>query len=278
MGLVMAVLIRGLWTFAAVVLTAAVLVIGGGAALTTNQPTVPTLYFMYAMNCTFTIQNDAGATVSQIPPGTYQVDIRTPLAFGTVPLAGVTDLTACRGAPQFQLTGPGVNIFTTMTAGCEADKTFPATFQAGQSYTAQDLNQPSVTRTVFSIATSGSATVPPPIIGTGKGSVEDPLVGSGVSKATLTATLSAKGALTLTNKGKPITSLPAGRYSFTLLDKDPKAGLTILGPSSKAPINLTGVKFVGKKTRALMLGAGRWSYYAGPRNFHYIVVSGSPAA
>ena len=117
-----------------------------------------------------------------------------------------------------------------MTAGCEADKTFPATFQAGQSYTAQDLNQPSVTRTVFSIATSGSATVPPPIIGTGKGSVEDPLVGSGVSKATLTATLSAKGALTLTNKGKPVTSLPAGRYSFSLLDKDPKAGLTILGP------------------------------------------------
>ena len=136
MNVVMAVLIRGLWTFGAVVLTAAVLVIGGGAALTTNQPTVPTLYFMYAMNCTFTIQNDAGATVSQIPPGTYQVDIRTPLAFGTVPLAGVTDLTACRGAPQFQLTGPGVNIFTTMTAGCEADKTFPATFQAGQSYTA----------------------------------------------------------------------------------------------------------------------------------------------
>ena len=83
----MAVLIRGLWTFGAVVLTAAVLVIGGGAALTTNQPTVPTLYFMYAMNCTFTIQNDAGATVAQIPPGTYQVDIRTPLAFGTVPLA-----------------------------------------------------------------------------------------------------------------------------------------------------------------------------------------------
>ena len=101
-----------------------------------------------------------------------------------------------------------------MTAGCEADKTFPATFQAGQSYTAQDLNQPSVTRTVFSIATSGSATVPPPIIGTGKGSVEDPLVGSGVSKATLTATLSAKGALTLTNKGKPVTSLPAGRYTL----------------------------------------------------------------
>jgi hypothetical protein len=148
---------------------------------------VPTLYFVYAMNCTFTIQNDAGQTVSQVPPGTYQVDVRTPLAFGTVPLAGVTDLTAYRGAPQFQLTGPGVNIFTTMTAGCEADKTFPATFQAGQSYTAQDLNQPAVTRTVFSIANSGSPTVPPSITGTGKGSVEPGLVGSGASRATLTA-------------------------------------------------------------------------------------------
>ena len=69
MNVVMAVLIRGLWTFAAVVLTAAVLVIGGGAALTTNQPTVPTLYFMYAMNCTFTIQNDAGADGKSDPAG-----------------------------------------------------------------------------------------------------------------------------------------------------------------------------------------------------------------
>ena len=263
----------------AVVLTAAVLVIGGGAALTTNQPTVPTLYFMYAMNCTFTIQNDAGATVSQIPPGTYQVDIRTPLAFGTVPLAGVTDLTACRGAPQFQLTGPGVNIFTTMTAGCEADKTFPATFQAGQSYTAQDLNQPSVTRTVFSIANTGSR----------DGAAVDHRHGQGLGRGSARRLRSLQGDADRDAVGQGRAHAdqqgqaghePARRplHASRCSTRIPRPALTILGPKSKAPINLTGVKFVGKKSRALMLGAGRWSYYAGPQNFHYIVVTGAPAA
>ena len=143
-----------------------------------------------------------------------------------------------------------------MTAGCEADKTFPATFQAGQSYTAQDLNQPSVTRTVFSIATSGSATVPPPIIGTGKGSVEDPLVGSGVVQGDADRDAVGQGRAHADQQGQAGHEPARRPLHFTLLDKDPKAGLTILGPSSKAPINLTGVKFVGKKTRALMLGSG----------------------
>ena len=62
MNPVMAVLIRGLSGLAATVVVAAVLVTAGGATSPSNQATVPTLYFMYAMNCTFTIQNDAGQT------------------------------------------------------------------------------------------------------------------------------------------------------------------------------------------------------------------------
>ncbi len=261
----------------AVLVTAAVLVSAGSASSPSSQATLPTLYFMYAMNCTFTIQNDAGQTVSAIPPGNYQVDIRTPLAFGTVPLAGVTDMTACRGAPQFQLSGPGVNIFTTMTAGCEADKTFPATFQPGQSYTAQDLNQPSVTHTVFTIQTSGSPTAPPSIIGSGQGQASQDLVGSGIGtvKGTLAATLSANGALSLTSKGKPVSTLSPGRYTIMLLDRDPKGSFTILGPKAKSPTNLTGVKFVGRHSQTITLGSGRWTYYAGLASLHYFLVSGS---
>src|SRR5579872_843673 len=97
---------------------AALVSAGSGAVRTTANPTI---YFLYAMNCTFTIVDDSGKTVTAIAPGKYQVDVRTPLAFGTIPIPSGTDpndMTACRGVPQFQLTGPGVNLFTTLTAGC----------------------------------------------------------------------------------------------------------------------------------------------------------------
>ena len=73
------------------------------------------------MNCTFTIVDDSGKPVTSIAPGAYQVDVRTPVVFGTLPIPigmASTDFTACKGVPMFQLAGPGVNVSTTMTAGC----------------------------------------------------------------------------------------------------------------------------------------------------------------
>src|SRR5579871_3371719 len=150
---VMPVLARRITTLGVAMAMAMTLVAAGTAGSPVNQSSLPTIYFLYSMNCTFTVQNDAGQTITQIPPGQYEVDVRTPIPFGTVPMVGVaaTDMTACHGSPQFQLTGPGVSLFTTMTAGCESDKTFPETFQADGTYVAQDLNQPSVTRTSFTI-------------------------------------------------------------------------------------------------------------------------------
>src|SRR5580765_6735529 len=91
---------RGVTSLVAAVALAALIAAGG-----TPATTYPTLYVMYAMNCTFQIVDDQGKAVNSIAPGTYQVDVRTPLAFGTVPLAnmGATDMTACKGFPQFQL-------------------------------------------------------------------------------------------------------------------------------------------------------------------------------
>ena len=97
---------------------AAVAVAGGSAARRAPQAAKPTLYFLYTMSCTFAIVDDTGKTVTAIAPGAYQVDIRTPIVFGSLPLPSnwdATDFTACRGIPQFQLTGPGVSLFTTMT-------------------------------------------------------------------------------------------------------------------------------------------------------------------
>jgi len=251
---------------------------GGSTGTTTTTARIPTLYVMYAMNCTFTFENDQGQTVTSIPPGAYEVDVRTPVAFGTVPLLGSTDLTACHGAPMFQMTGPGVNLFTNMTAGCSVDLLFPETFQPGASYTAEDLNQPSVTKTTLSIATSGSAQTPTPITVSGaKGETQQQLIGSlantsGAVKATLIATLEANGKLTLTLKGKTVTTLPAGKYKFSITDKDPKGSFTLRAASSKSASNLTGVKFVGTESKTLTLKVGSYDYYTGS-NTHVLVVT-----
>src|SRR4029079_780206 len=50
-------------------------------------------------------------------------------------------MTACRGSAQFQLTGPGVNMTTTLSAGCEADYVTTLTLQPAATYVAQDLNK-----------------------------------------------------------------------------------------------------------------------------------------
>jgi hypothetical protein len=275
----MAVGLRRVSALLGVLAAAAVLVSAGSAGSRANAPS-PSLYFMYAMNCTFTIQNDAGQVVTSIPPGNYQVDVRTPLAFGTVPLQveGITDMTACKGFPQFQLTGPGVNLSTTMTAGCSAELTFGETFQPNATYVAQDNNQPSVTRTVFTTTASGAPTAPGAFSTSGKStttSSSDDIVGSGLQPviATLSAKLASNGKLTLTSKGKAVSSLKAGRYTFSVVDQDPKASWIILGPKMKSPTNLSGVKFVGKRSKTIRLTVGRWMYYSALKQIHYLVVT-----
>src|SRR5262249_7343404 len=191
---------------AAALVLASTMVAGGTPA---NNPSLPTIYVMYAMNCTFQIVNDQGNPITSIAPGTYQVDVRTPLAFGTVPLAnmGVTDMTACKGFPQFQLTGPGVSLFTTMTAGCEADNTFPETFQPNATYVATDQSQPGVARGTFTTLASGTPSAPatPGTPWGGKTQSSQDLVGSGAVLGTVSGTLATNGALTLTLSGKAVS-------------------------------------------------------------------------
>jgi hypothetical protein len=265
-------------TFAAVFAVAAVLVSAGSASSPSGNTAKPTLYFMYAMNCTFTILDDTGKTVSAIPPGNYQVEVRTPVAFGTVPLSsyGVTDMTACKGMPQFQLTGPGINLSTTMTAGCQSDLTFPETFQPNATYTAVDNNQPTLAKATLTTLASGTPATPTATYGatTSTAQSSTDLVGSGVIpfRGTLTATLGANGKPTLTKKGKAISTLPVGSYTFAVTDQDPNGGFAILGPT-KVKTTLTGVKFVGKHSATVVLKAGRWTYLSGLGQIHYFVVA-----
>jgi hypothetical protein len=161
-----------------------------------------------------------------------------------------------------------------MTAGCESDKVFTETFQPNATYIAQDLNQPSVAHGSFTTLASGTPVVPTTTYGGGKGTpeVSTDIVGSLAVAGTLNATV-AGGKPTLTTKGKTVSSLKAGRYKWAITDRDAKAGLMILGPTSKAPTSLSGVKFVGKRSVAIKLTAGKWTYYTNLGTIHYFRVT-----
>jgi hypothetical protein len=252
----------------------------------TNTTPLPTVYFVYTMDCTFSILDDSGKPITSIAPGNYQIDVRTPVTFGAVPLSSTghtdpSDFTACKGFAQFQLTGPGINYFTTMTAGCQQEVTTPVTFQPSSTYTAQDNNQPLVAHGSFTTLATGTPTTPTVTFGNGptKNQTSTDIVGSDLKgvKGKLIAGLSSAGKPTLLSGGKPVTSLPAGRYQFVITDRDSQGAFNVLGPKMGAPINLTGVKFVGQKTVAVKLAAGKWWFFTGMTKISSFTVTGSAA-
>jgi len=239
----------------------------------------PTLYVHYTMNCTFTMTGDNGASIGTIPPGSYQVLVTTPQPFAEPDLSGVTDPTvACGGAVSFRLTGPGVNLHTTLEDGDAAADQMQATFQAGSSYTAVEDRRPSarVAITVQAGAPStGGGSVPVtanPTPTPTKPDVNTDPVGSAVL-GTLNGGVSTVGKLTLVLKGKAVSSLKAGRYRISVLDETSKRGFSIqkLG---KAGTTVTSVKLVGKNAVTLTLRAGQWFYYSpGQKKTGFIVHS-----
>ena len=265
---------RVVLSFVAVVVATVVLVPAGSGRVAVPPKVYPTLSFVYTNDCTFTMQNDAGNVVTSLAPGEYTVVVQTPEAFGAVPLisVGATGLQYCKGLAQFQLTGPGINLNTSVFGGCLTDETYTETFQPSTSYSAQDNNQPSVTHTSFNTLSAAFTVVPTTVTsGSSAGTSDTDIVGSGVAiKATLAAMLNPKGSLSLTLKGKTVSKLAAGRYKFAITDRDPKGSVIIVSPK-KTATNLTGVKFVGKKTATIKLTAGRWTYSAGARTFAFTV-------
>lgn len=233
----------------------------------------PTLVVQYTMSCTFTILNDSGNPVTTIPPGEYQIDVITPIQFGqySTDFPNASGGAPCNGFAQFQITGPGVDLSTTLDDGCISNDVLPAAdFQPNATYTAVDNNQPTITRTTFTTLASGSPAAPAnPNTSTAAvgGSASTDVVGSGVDAAlegTLTATLNADGKVSLsTSKGKTPSTLTTGVYRFTVIDHDSKGGF-IIRANGAPPIDLTGAKFTGTRSVAVTLTAGIWKYYSNP--------------
>src|SRR5262245_5119455 len=256
-----------------------------GSRDTNPPPAMPTLYVVYTMNCTFSIQDDFGKHVSSIAPGTYQIEVSTPIMFKLVRPGGVgvddiapNDFTGCKGWVQFQLTGPGVDLFSTLDSGCDAFLLLPAqTFKAGASYTFQDLNQPAVTRTVLPVDKDGAPPTPPsnPYTKTsGKGDKSVDPVGMNrlPTIGTINATIGKSGQLSLTSKGKTVLSIKPGKYRFVVNDMSNKGGF-IIEPVDGHPKNLTGAKFVGKLSKGAVLKPGRWMYHSSTGKTYYFLVT-----
>jgi len=199
------------------------------------------------------------------------------------------DDTAAVGGPQFDLQGPGESLVDNMFFGEVGSSTDTANFLPNSTYTWRDDSNPSVVYTFTTTAviagtptgalssngstTSGSSS--------GKTSTTGNALGTGsgttavvVYRGALSGAVNAAGKLSLTFKGKGVTSLTAGRYTLTVEDSSAKSGFTLQG-TNHAAIAVSGVAFRGKKTLSVDLTTGQWFFYptfVGKKTY-FIVVS-----
>lgn len=229
------------------------LVLASLAGASTARAVIPSLYVNYnGDNCTFQVTTDAGTPLTTIPPGTYQVVVSTHDPYG---LTG-----SCKGFVQFRLTGPGVSLFTTLDYGDGSSEIDSESFQAGATYAMQDDGNIAATHMMFTIATTGSAAgVTTTTSSSSKGASTPSVV---PTRGALQGLVSASGAVSLTTKaGKPVTSLKAGRYTFSVHDQSKTRGFSLqaLGHAAKA---LTTAGYTGWRDTTVTLTAGRWFAFA----------------
>jgi len=279
----MTVCVRRVFALAAAVAAAATVAAAWHARV--GDTVLPTLRVDYTMGCTLTIEDDFGRRVTSIAPGTYQVHVVTPVPFAQIDLSGIDDFTACKSFVQFQLSGPGVNLFTTLLDGDDDDDALTAEFRPSSSYVAVDLNRPAATRTVFTTTATGTPIAPaspytPSASLTGSTKSTD-VVGSAIRsnplRGTLAGTVDLAGKPKLVFKGKALGTLKGGRYTTTVTDDSKTAGLVLqlLGKTGKVvkTLTVTDAGFVGKRTKTLTLDKGQWLYAgSGGRGKTYFIV------
>ena len=231
------------------------------AGVASSQAALPTLYVAYTLKCTFTITDDSGKTVTSIPAGAYQVQVTTPGSFGGMDLSGISDMTACKGAAAFQITGPGVNLTTSLNDGDGSQDVLQATFQPNATYVAQDNNQASVTRTSF---TTTAATGRKQRRLDGRLHVERRRRDHHDGDAR-DAEGDAHRHGHRDGEGDPDLQAQAGHdarpglYKVTIADKSKKVGFIVQMTHSTTTVS-TGPA-VGTKTVTINLKAGQWFFY-----------------
>lgn len=243
-----------------VALIAALVWVGG------SQATVSQLIYAYfdvdgAIQFRYSDSSNVGST---IPPGTYTVNLNN---------NGADDL----GVDHiFHLFGPGVDY---KAANVNTQAVFTASFQAGSTYTAQDDLNPKIHLTM--LATTATPVGPAPTTTTTPTTTKktpkptsSDIVGSGIVpfRGKLAATVSVAGKLALTTKGKSVSTLKTGLYTFTVVDKSAKSGFAIQKLKASA-IDLTGVAYKGTHVRTIDLKAGQWWFFSPSGKKNYFIVN-----
>ncbi|HEY4346354.1 MAG TPA: hypothetical protein VGM80_02115 [Gaiellaceae bacterium] len=220
----------------------------------------------YRSDCTLTVSIDGGPSMDStvpssatIPPGPYQVSVRTPLPDAT------WDPSVC-SVGRFSFTGPGVSFGATLGTDLGPySATFNPTLAAASTYTIADASHPTAP-IVFQTAASGSSSslIPAPPASTAKGTgTQQELMGSGIVpyRGALIATVPTTGQPSLDTHGKPLATVKAGRYDIVVKDASPHGGFFVQ-KAHKQPVAIAGVAFTGKRTVRVNLTVGKWSYYA----------------
>ncbi len=163
---------------------------------------------------------------------------------------------------NFHLFGPGVDLST--GANNEEDDMWTATFQNNSVYTFRCDIHPTVL--------NGSLTVGNPVIAPTVVAAPTPSVvstkgkGNGSSALTLTGTLSASvsatGALKLTLNGAAVKVVPVGNYKVTVTDASKKDDFVLRDKSAGYSQTLSAATFVGTKSTTLEIAAGAWDFFS----------------
>jgi hypothetical protein len=195
-----------------------------------------------------------------IPAGSYNVLVEN--SIGDV---GIT----------FQLTGPGVSLDTDVDGGESATETWPETLQTNSTYTFQNASQPGTSEafSTSNVTLGGAPSTTSTSQSSGGVQTNSASSAGAASKTTattataaipfrgaLTATVSAAGKLTLSLKGKGVSSLTSGRYTISVTDRSPTNGFT-LQAIRRSAIVVTSAPFVGMRTMTITLTAGQWVFY-----------------
>lgn len=175
-------------------------------------------------NFVISLTNEAGARVTDIPAGTYQIEVHDHSMHH-----------------NFHLSGPGVNQST--EPEFVGVVTWTVTFQDRQRYRYQCDPHAGQMNGSFTTGGGPPPSPPPP---------PPPRV------QTLTATVGPTATISLrTANGRRVTSLRRGRYRIVVRDRSAMHNFHLIGPGVN---RRTAVDFRGTRTWTLTLGRGSYRY------------------
>jgi plastocyanin len=193
------------------------------------------LIAMVGPAATISLTNSAGAPVTQLDPGTYDIEI--------------DDRSV---EHNFHVYGPGG-----VSAGTEIEfvgiRTVTVTLTNGEYTFVCDAHAYDMIGQ-FQVGAGGGNPPPPP-----------PPSGGGGSLPKLVGTVGPRMTISLTKGGTKVKTLKPGRYAITVRDRSPIHNFRLKGPGlNKA----TGIAYVGKAptwtTWTVKLVAGKYSYFCNP--------------